>query len=203
MYLEEIRSAKPHGHLWGLCGAGRPIRFRDGKHLSGFGYSAGEMIRAINPSLPDLRRNREGMEMSFSLALAEGKDTLTVGYRLRTARGDLRRIEDRTVFHRENETGALFCQSSLVDVTGGGTAEERLEESETRLERVLAEAKVGVWEYYPERDEMQGSGRSTLYGLAMDGPVRRAALWDRIIPSDRPPYRERWQPPSRRDPFSR
>ena len=69
-----------------------------------------------------------------------------------------------------------------------------LEESESRLERVLAEAKVGVWEYYPDGDEMQGSGRSTLYGIDIDGPVSRAALWDRIIPSDiRPLIESKWK----------
>ncbi len=68
-----------------------------------------------------------------------------------------------------------------------------LEESESRLERVLAEAKVGVWEYYPERDEMRGSGRSSLYGVNTNGPVKRTALWDRIIPPEiRPLMESKW-----------
>jgi len=181
--LDQVIASSPVIVLWGEPFAHRPVDFIT-SNVDQFGYTVPEMVLEETPFfsvvLPD---DREHVRQEFADAMERGDDFLVSDYRIVTRSGDIRWVEDRIAFHRDDEGRAVLYQSSLLDITDRKIAEMRLRESEERLARVLASSHVGVWEYLPERDEITGPGRASIFGMReREVPVSRSALWDRIIP---------------------
>lgn len=192
--VDRIITASPVIVMWGEPLASRPVDFVT-TNISRLGYSVPDLVMESVPFqsilFPD---DRDRVASSFAKALADGSDSLTMDYRIVTGSGEVRWVEDQVSFHRDPEGKPLLYQSCIMDITDRKTMELRFRYSEERLERVLALARIGVWEYSPETDEITGGGRASLFGMKEgEMPVSREELWDRIIrPEDRDRHESLW-----------
>ncbi len=192
--VDRIITASPVIVMWGEPLASRPVDFVT-TNISRLDYSVPDLVMERVPFesilFPD---DRDRVASSFATALADGRDSLTMDYRIVTGSGEVRWVEDQVSFHRDPEGKPLLYQSCIMDITDRKMMELRFRYSEERLERVLALARIGVWEYSPETDEITGGGRASLFGMKEgEMPVSREELWDRIIrPEDRDRHERLW-----------
>lgn len=183
--LDRVIASSPVVVLWGEPLEHRPVDFVT-ENVGQFGYTVPEMVmEEVRFDAIVYPEDRERVRSAFQDALSEGRNVLVMDYRIFIRSGEVRWVEDRVTFHRDETGKAILYQASLLDITERKTAEIRLRESEERLARVLSSASVGVWEYVPERDELIGGGRASLFGMHEDEiPRSRKELWDRIIPPE-------------------
>ncbi len=181
--LDRVITSSPVVVLWGEPLEHRPVDFVT-DNVSRFGYAVPEMVmEEVRFDSIVFDEDRERVRSVFRNALADGSNAFVVDYRIITRAGAVRWVEDRVAFHRDETGKAILYQSSLLDITERKTAEIQLRESEERLARVLLSARVGVWEYLPESDELIGDGRASIFGMSEDAiPKSRKELWDRIVP---------------------
>ena len=187
--LDRVIASSPVVVLWGEPLDHRPVDFVT-DIVSQFGYAVPEMVlEEVRYDSIVFDEDRERVRSAFQNALLDGSDSFILDYRIITRAGAVRWVEDRVAFHRDETGKVCLYQSSLLDITERKTAELQLRESEERLARVLVSARVGVWEYLPESDELLGDGRASLFGISDDAiPKSRKELWDAIVP---PAGRER------------
>jgi len=180
--LDRIIASSPVVVLWGEPEERHPVDFVTG-NIARFGYTVSEIVLEEIPFLSlVLPEDRERVKREFYGAALEDAPSVLLEYRIVTRDGEIRWIEDRTAFHRDDQGKAFAYQSSLLDVTDRKTAELRAQESEERLSRVLSASRVGIWEYFPESDSFSGSGHGDILGLE-DGefPLSRQELFDRVL----------------------
>ena len=182
--LDRVITSSPVVVLWGEPLEHRPVDFVT-DNVSQFGYAVPEMVmEEVRFDSIVFDEDRERVRSVFRNALEDGNNAFVADYRIITRAGAVRWVEDRVAFHRDETGKAILYQSSLLDITERKTAEIQLRESEERLARVLLSARVGVWEYLPESDELIGDGRASIFGMREDAiPKSRKALWDTIVPS--------------------
>ena len=187
--LDRVITSSPVVVLWGEPLDHRPVDFVT-DNMSQFGYTVPEIVmETVQYNSIVFDEDRERVRSAFQNALLEGCNAFILDYRMVTRAGAIRWVEDRVTFHRDETGKATLYQSSLLDITERKTAEIQLRESEERLARVLLSARVGVWEYFPESDELIGDGRASLFGMREEAiPKSRKELWDVIVP---PAGRER------------
>jgi len=190
--LDQVFISSPVVVLWGAPLEGRPVEFVT-KNVSQFGYAAGDLMTgSVTFGAILHEEDRERCFALFSDALFGREDEIRMEYRIVAPNGDVRWVEDRTVFHREAAGEAVAYQSSLLDITGRKLSEMRLREAEVRLARVLEASKISVWDYFPDKDATFATGRAILYGDAENEAllVPRKALWDKLVPPQLRPLLE-------------
>jgi PAS domain S-box-containing protein len=69
--------------------------------------------------------------------LATGKDRYEQVYRILGKRGDIYWVDERTVAERDTEGNVTHLQGIVIDVTARMNAEQKLQESEARVRRLL------------------------------------------------------------------
>ena len=193
--LDRLIASSPVVVLWGEPLGKRSVDFVSAG-ICQFGYTVSEIVMEDVPfDSIVFEADRERVHSAFREALTEGKDSFEMDYRIVTRSGDVRWVEDNVGFYRDERGEAVMYQSSLLDITERKKAGLRLAESDKRLERVLSMAKVGVWEYIPERDEITGVGRASVLGMdEHEIPRSRRELWDRIFsPTEREKHEKAWE----------
>jgi PAS domain S-box-containing protein/putative nucleotidyltransferase with HDIG domain len=170
--------------LWGAPEESRPVEFVT-RNISQFGYDAKDIMAGNIPFNSLL--HEEDME-PFLAAFRNGLNGpgpgLRIEYRIITKSGDVRWVEDRSVFHRDETGKVVAYQASLLDITDRKGVEASFRRSEDRLGRVLKASKISLWEYFPEKDATIAIGRGVLFGDEenQDRLIPRKELWDRVVP---------------------
>ncbi|MGI6252750.1 MAG: HD domain-containing phosphohydrolase [Aminivibrio sp.] len=136
------------------------------ENISRLGYSIPEIVLE-EPSFKAIMHpgDRERVEREFKQAADRGDDSALFKYRIRTREGEVRWIEDRTVFYKDSVGRNFAYQSGLLDVTERKTAELRKAGAEIRLERLLKTAQVSMWEYSPLSNLVSGSHYGPIFRL--------------------------------------
>jgi diguanylate cyclase (GGDEF)-like protein/PAS domain S-box-containing protein len=82
---------------------------------------------------------------------------------------------------------ATHIVAVIEDITESRRTENALRESEARLARAIAAARMGVWEWYVEKDEFHASpGLEVLYGMPPGSIRSRADVHAAVHPDDVP-----------------
>ncbi|MDI9371260.1 MAG: PAS domain-containing protein, partial [Synergistota bacterium] len=194
-HLDRLIASSPVVIIWGEPLGNRPVHFVSAG-ICQFGYTVPEIVMEETPyDSIVFEADRERLHSAFRESLAKGVDSFEIDYRIVTRSGEVRWVEDRIVFYRDDRGEAVLYQSSLLDITERKTVELRLAESDMRLERVLSLARVGIWESVPESDEITGVGRASLLGMSEDEmPRSRGELWERLFsPEDRERHEKAWR----------
>ena len=134
--LDRAVASSPVVILWGKPEKNHPVEFISG-NISRFGYTADEIVLGSVPFLSLLAcEERRSFQEKFLAAAASGPDFLVSGYRIVTKSGEVRWIEDQTIFHRDGKGKASAYQSALLDVTGRREIERKAAAHNTRLEHL-------------------------------------------------------------------
>ncbi len=118
---------------------GWPVEYVTG-NVSQFGYSAEDFLTG-RVSWPGITYEEDipRLEAEIQAFLSTGEDTFSQEYRLYTKAGEVRWIEDRNRFLRDQAGAISHIQGTIVDVTQRRQALLALQESEERA-RVLLDA---------------------------------------------------------------
>ena len=134
--LDRAVASSPVVILWGKPEEGRPVEFIS-ENISRFGYTADEIIFGSVPFSTLLAcEDRCSFQERFLSAAGAGPDFLVSEYRIVTKSGEIRWIEDQTIFHRDRNGKASVYQSALLDITAHREIELKAAAHNTRLEHL-------------------------------------------------------------------
>jgi PAS domain S-box-containing protein len=163
--LEQLRSIlnrTPAVAITWLPGNGWPVQFVS-ESIRQFGYEpeqfiSGEIdfVEIVNSD--DVRR----VTADFGSLVDSGRDEFSHEYRIVTADGEERWIDDRTRVVRDEEGKAECFDAILIDITARKRAEEALRQSEERYRQLVQNANDIIYTLSPD-GEM----------LSVDGAVKR------------------------------
>ncbi|MEA3372684.1 MAG: PAS domain S-box protein [Campylobacterota bacterium] len=118
------------------------------KNIKAFGYSAKQFLSGevhyadiIHPE--DLRRIREEVKEYTR----NGTDRFVQIYRILTADGETRWIDDRTVIERDGSGEPTHYLGTVVDITEQKEVENRLKQSEEKFRTIAENSLMGIFIY--------------------------------------------------------
>jgi PAS domain S-box-containing protein len=142
--------------------------FFSSRYYTMLGYAPGEFSPTYESWAglihPEDRERALGVASRY---LETKPDVYENEFRLRTKEGDYHWMKTRARVVERSETGeALRMIGNLRDITDSRRAEAALRMSERRLQHAQEIAKIGSWEWYPERGETHWSDQVyRLFGL--------------------------------------
>ncbi|TVM35810.1 PAS domain S-box protein [Oceanidesulfovibrio marinus] len=114
------------------------------ENVSRFGYSAADFMNGrtefVDMVHPD---DRERLSRDVARAAEKKLDQYYLTYRIRTASGDVRYIDDLTSVERGEDGEPRFYQGVLNDVTEKALAQKELKKSEYKYRRIVETAGEG------------------------------------------------------------
>ena len=136
--LKEIVNNSPAMAILWEPSEGWPVIFVS-QNISNFGYNpsdfyTGKMVFSdiIHPD--DLKRVSEEVERY----IGEGRIEYNQEYRIVTASGEVRWVDDRTIVHRDNTGRAYMYEGVIMDITGSKHLEEELQLSNEKYSTIFA-----------------------------------------------------------------
>ncbi|MEM7184654.1 MAG: PAS domain S-box protein [Spirochaetota bacterium] len=126
---------------------GWPVELVSGNIIQ-FGYTAHELLSGtisyVDLIHPDdlVRVNGETIRNT-----ANARARFSQEYRILTAKGDVRWVDDRTLIERDSRGQVTHYQGIVMDVTDRKEAEIELQRTKEMLAQTNSVAKVGGWEY--------------------------------------------------------
>ncbi len=145
-YLHETLNRSPVVVVRWTDGERWPLDFVSAG-IGQFGYAAEDFL-SRRLQFRDIVHadDRDRVQAEVSRNLGEGVDEFRQEYRILTARGEVRWIEDRTWTPRSVDGRPLSSYGVLLDVTERKLSEEAIAAGERRYELATRAGKVGVWE---------------------------------------------------------
>lgn len=132
--LDQIIASSPVVILWGEPREGYPVDFITA-NIARYGYSVEEMVLEETPfETIIVPEDRERTWKMFTDALERGGESVLLDYRIATRSGEIRWIEDRVTFFKDDQGKVFNYQSTLLDVTDRKEAEHKSEAGSRRLE---------------------------------------------------------------------
>jgi PAS domain S-box-containing protein/putative nucleotidyltransferase with HDIG domain len=180
--LDQVIASSPLIVFWGEPLEHRPVDFVT-TNVRQFGYTVPEMVLEeilyISVVFPE---DRERVLHDFRDALERGCDSFSADYRIVTRSGEVRWVEDRVIFHRNESGAAILYQSNLLDITDRKNSEMRLREDEKHLalmyEVSLAlmkelDMRILIRRILEKATELAGSTNGLISVLEEDGVTLR------------------------------
>jgi len=118
------------------------------ENISMFGYSAEDFLNnKIAYSSIIYRDDLETVSKEVADYLAHNIDHFMQAYRIQTANGDIRWIEDTTVVQRDKENKVIGFLGIIHDITEKREIQNRLKENEAKFKAIVETSLAGVFVY--------------------------------------------------------
>lgn len=168
------------------------------------GYLPGELIgnRCVSYSELILTDDAEYVRREVDRALAAMRP-FQLEYRIRTKDGSVKWVWEHGIGVHDVETGRLFVEGFIGDVTERKQAEEAVKWAQQRLELAVRSANLGMWEWDVPSDFLTVDPVWVEYLGYRPGeiPLRRRAWFGLIHPDDRAAVRHAVKTHMRTDRF--
>lgn len=192
---ENVIASSPVIIMGGDTEGGYSVNFITG-NISRLGYSVAEIVMEEIPFETIVHPgDKERMKKEYKEAVARGGDTALFQYKVRTRDGEVRWIEENTVFQKDTSGRIFAYQSTLTDVTDEKTALLDAEALEARLKLLLKTAGASVWEYEAASDSFSGEDFGPIFGVEEGGwQVSRQEFFDVYLAApENEPAKEAWR----------
>ncbi|SFV59379.1 diguanylate cyclase/phosphodiesterase (GGDEF & EAL domains) with PAS/PAC sensor(s) [hydrothermal vent metagenome] len=118
------------------------------ENIAMFGYSAEDFLNnKITYSSIIYKDDLETVSKEVAYYLEHNIDRFVQVYRIQTANGDIRWIEDTTVVQRDKENKAIGFLGIIHDITEKREIENRLKENEAKFKAMVESSLAGVFVY--------------------------------------------------------
>lgn len=146
------------------------------------GYPANEFIQNEVRSFASIIHPDDASHVEEVIATAVAcNEDYTVEYRVLDREGDTHYVYERGMATYDEDGNARTLGGTVIDISDRKRAEQQVLDSEARILAATMAANIGLWEYYPLRDEFYTNPTLvTMLGYQAEEFLTSAGQWSRF-----------------------